>query len=82
MGNTSLAATQFWPLFVINEQQDKTIVQVWDGESLKLTFRRSVSEKLMEMLFDLLSIVEEVHLGEEANKIFWSFSSNGHFSVQ
>lgn len=66
LGNTSLAIP-FWPLYVINEQQGKTVAQVWDGENQKLSFRRSVSKKLMEMWFDLLSIVEEVHLVEEAD---------------
>jgi hypothetical protein len=40
----SSLATQFWPLYVINEQQGRTIDQVWDGDTLKLSFRRSVSE--------------------------------------
>ena len=47
-GNSSLAI-QFWPLYVINDQQGKTINQVWDGQVLRLTFRRSVSENLMNM---------------------------------
>jgi len=29
LGNTSLAI--FWPLYVINEQQGKTICEIWDG---------------------------------------------------
>ena len=40
--NSSLAI-QFWPLYVICDQQDKTIHQVWDGEVLMLSFRRTVS---------------------------------------
>jgi hypothetical protein len=81
LGNSSLAI-QFWPLYVINEQQGKTIDQVWDGETLKLSFRRSVSERLMELWFELLGIVEEVNLVEEEDQIIWSFCSNGKFSVQ
>jgi hypothetical protein len=66
---------------VINEQQGRTIDQVWDGDTLKLSFRRSVLERLMEMWFELLGIVE-VNLIEEEDQIIWSFSSNGQFSVQ
>ena len=44
-GNTSLAII-YWPLYVINEQQGKSIQEVWDGEELKLSFRRNVSESL------------------------------------
>jgi len=36
----------------------------------------------MEMWLELLGVVEEVNLVEEEDQIIWSFSSNGHFSVQ
>jgi len=80
-GNSSLA-TQFWPLYIINEQHGKTIAEVWDGETLKLSFRRAVSENLMQMWFELLEIVEEVVLLEDEDQIIWSYSSNGKYSVQ
>lgn len=60
LGNSSLAI-QFWPLYVICEQQGKTISQVWDGEVLRLSFRRSVSDSLMSLWYELLSIIEDVH---------------------
>jgi len=37
LGNTSLAIL-YWPLYVINEQQGKTVSDVWDGVNLRLTF--------------------------------------------
>lgn len=49
---------------------------------LKLSFKRSVSESLMNMWFDLLSIAESVNLNSEEDQIIWSFSSNGRYSVQ
>jgi hypothetical protein len=80
-GNSSLAI-QFWPLYVVNEQHGKTISQVWDGQVLRLTFKRSVSERLMDMWYDLLGIVETLNLQDENDQIVWSFNSNGKFSVQ
>lgn len=47
-----------------------------------LSFRRSVSENLMELWYELVGIVEEIHLNDEFDQITWSFSSNGKFSVQ
>jgi len=67
-GNSSLA-TQFWPLYIINEQHGKTIAEVWDGETLKLSFRRTVSERIMQMWFELLEIVEDVVLLEDEDQI-------------
>ena len=80
IGNSSLAI-QFWPLYVINNQQGKTIKQVWDGQVLRLTFRRTVSENLMNMWYELLSIAENLNLQEDNDQIIWSFSSNGKYSV-
>jgi len=36
----------------------------------------------MNMWFDLLGIMEEVRLSNEADQIIWSFSSTGKFLVQ
>ena len=67
---------------MICEQQGKTIHQVWNGEDLMLSFRRSISDQLMNLWYDLVSIVEDVQLNGEDDQIIWSFSSNGKFSVQ
>jgi len=56
--------------------------EVWDGDTLKLSFRRSVYERLMELWYDLLSIGENVNLVEEEDQIIWSYNSNGRYFVQ
>jgi len=71
-GNSSLAI-QFWPLYVICEQQGKTIRQVWDGVNLMLSFTRTVSKNIMNLWLDLLSIVESVTLNDDSDQIIWSF---------
>ena len=42
---------------------------MWDGETLKLSFRRTVSERIMQMWFELLEIVEDVVLLEDEDQI-------------
>jgi hypothetical protein len=79
--NTSLAIL-YWPLYVINEQQGKSISDIWNGEELQLSFRRNVSERLMRMWEELNSIGESINLTEEEDSIMWSFSSSGQYSVQ
>lgn len=61
LGNISLA-TVYWPLYIINEQQGKTLRDVWDGETLMLTFRRSVSTSTMNLWRELCSLMELVSL--------------------
>jgi hypothetical protein len=69
-------------LYVICNQQGKTINQVWDGETLMLSFTKTVSENLINLWFDLVGIMEEVSLTDEPDHIIWSFSFTGKYSVQ
>ena len=80
----SSRAIQFWPLYIINKQQGKTLAEVWDGETLKLTFSFSitVSERLMQLWFELPEIIGDVVPVEDEDQIIWSYSSNGKYSVQ
>jgi hypothetical protein len=70
LGNTSLAIT-YWPLYVINEQQGKTVQEIWDGENFMLTFRRSVSSNLMNLWWELVGLVDDTSLSEEDDQILW-----------
>jgi len=81
LGNTSLAIL-FWALYVINEQHGKSVREVWDGEELQLSFRRNVSERLMNMWEELRSAMENIELKEEEDHILWSYNSSGKYSVQ
>ena len=80
-GNSSLAI-QFWPLYVLINEQGKTIAEAWDGETLKFSFRRTVSPLLMEMWNDILSIAEDISFSNEPDSVVWKFTSNGVYSVQ
>jgi hypothetical protein len=81
LGNTSLAIT-YWPLYVINEQQGKTVQEVWDGDNLMLTFKRSVSNNLMNMWWELVGLIESTVLSEEDDQLLWCYISSGKYSVQ
>lgn len=45
-GNAPLA-TQFWDLYFLVQEKNKTITELWDGDDLKCTFRRTFSDELM-----------------------------------
>jgi hypothetical protein len=44
---TSSLAIQFWDLYVILNEKNRTVFDLWDGVNLKCTFRRTVSDSLM-----------------------------------
>lgn len=80
-GNSSLAA-QFWPLYIINNEQETSISDIWDGVESKLSFRRNISENNMLLWWDLISIINTVNLVDENDQINWYFCSKGMYSVQ
>jgi hypothetical protein len=47
IGNCSLSIL-FWDLYIIVNEQQSTLAQVWDGTNLKMTFRRTVNQVLFD----------------------------------
>lgn len=80
-GNCSLAI-QFWELYVLAEQTNKSIADLWDGENLRISFRRRVPPRLMNMWLDLVSIAESVSYSDDCDAIIWAFDGSSKFSVQ
>jgi hypothetical protein len=56
-GSCSLAI-QFWDLYVFANEKSISVANAWDGLHLKLTFRRSVDQQLMNRWYDLVSVAE------------------------
>jgi hypothetical protein len=80
-GHCSLAI-QFWELYVKAEQTNKSVAGLWDGESLKISFRRGVSPRLMQMWLDLVPIAESISYIDDCDAIVWAFDGSSRFSVQ
>jgi hypothetical protein len=47
---TSSLAIQFWDLYEIVNEKGDTIANLWDGENLMCTFRRTVNQRFVEWL--------------------------------
>jgi hypothetical protein len=79
---SSILAIQFWELYVIVNKKSATIRELWDGESLKCTFRRTVGEKLMNMWDEVVQLATTICFSNEEDNLIWQFSSNGIYSSQ
>jgi hypothetical protein len=56
---------QFWGLYCLCNEKTKTVAEVvCDGE-IKLSFRRTFSEDMMQTWCELVAIVEQVNLRDE-----------------
>jgi hypothetical protein len=81
LGSSSLAI-QFWPLYRIVNEKDRTIADLWDGTNLKCTFRRNVSNDLYQSWLDIKELVATIHLSDGDDEFIWSFNSSGIYSSQ
>lgn len=67
---TSPLAAPFWDLYVIVNDKGKTVSEIWDGQQINCTFRRSFSDDLMLRWYELEDIVHHINLSDEQNRSF------------
>jgi hypothetical protein len=80
-GNCSLA-TQLWGLYIIANQKNLCIADLWDGAELKISFRRGVNDTLMQEWVNSAAIAESITYTDYCDAIIWSFDAGSKFSVQ
>jgi hypothetical protein len=78
----SAPLVQFWDLYKIFNEKTKTILEVWIDGKLRLTFRRTFSEDMLETWDELMMVVENVVLSEETDALVWCYDSAGVYSSQ
>jgi hypothetical protein len=69
-GTCSLAI-QFWKIYVIVNEQGRTVDEAWDGVNLKFTFRRTVNRELMELWEEVKQIASSIQKKDEEDTIIW-----------
>jgi hypothetical protein len=72
-------AVQFFDLFVICNEQNKTISQVWDGSTLMLSFRRNFPP-LMQLWQELEGVVSSITFSNDCDSLIWKYESIGIYS--
>ena len=72
---------QFWDLYCINNQIGVTLEKIWDGQEVKLTFKRNFDSKMLERWYEL-EIVSSVVYDQECDALVWAYESNGTYSAQ
>lgn len=55
VGSASLAAN-FWDLYVISNEHNLTITEIWGGSQLKISFRRYLGQNLSNKWFGLTHV--------------------------
>lgn len=81
MGSTSLAI-QFWKLYRIVNEKNAVVADIWDGEILKCTFRRTVDDELENIWEEVVQLPSTITFTDEEGSLIWKFNSRGTYSVQ
>jgi hypothetical protein len=63
-GSSSMAI-QFWEVYSIINEQDKTVREAWDGYNLMFTFRRTIDSRIMNHWFEVVHIASRLQFVDE-----------------
>jgi hypothetical protein len=63
-------------------EKNKTVAELWDGQNLKCTSRRNVSEGLYQIWLQVVELVSMVSLNKEEDEMVSLFSTYGIYSSQ
>lgn len=78
---TSPLSVQVWGLYFICSEQCETVKQIWDGETIKLSFRRSFSPRMMELWYELEVIVSSVSFNNDTDSLVWQYTASGSYTT-
>ncbi|KAJ1272904.1 hypothetical protein BS78_06G238600 [Paspalum vaginatum] len=77
-----ILAIQFWELYILINEKSGTTAELWDGENLKCTFRRTFTSELYNVWMEVVQLARTIVLSEEDDTLIWQFSSSGIYSSQ
>jgi hypothetical protein len=80
-GSWSLAI-QYWEVYFLANEQNKTIADLWDGVSLKVTFRRYFDHSLMMQWLEIRQIAQTITLNNLPDALIWMWEANGVYNVK
>jgi hypothetical protein len=80
-GTCSLAI-QYWNVYILANEQNISVDDVWDGVQLKIFFRRCFSHELMLKWYEIAQIAKTIQFTQEPDALIWKFTSSGYYNVK
>lgn len=81
LGNSSLAI-QYWDVYVLVNEKNKTVQELWDGVDLRCTFRRIVDDNLLRKWEEVVQLASTIVFTQDQDELIWTFNSKGIYSSQ
>jgi hypothetical protein len=77
--NSSLAI-QFWEVYCIVNEHNKSIPELWDEVYLKCSFKRCVDRRVYQMWEEVVSIASTIEFSADDDALVWQLQSSGLYS--
>ncbi|KAL6639026.1 hypothetical protein ACP70R_022756 [Stipagrostis hirtigluma subsp. patula] len=77
LGSSSLAI-QFFEIYSLVNEKNKTIEQLWDGSVLKCSFRRCFDSRQVELWEEVVQLASTIVFTGEEDSLIWQFTSSEH----
>lgn len=77
---SSPLAMQYWDLYCICRDQCQTIQQIWDDQTLKLSFRRNFDDNTMNAWPELTEIAKGISFTDSTDSLLWQYENSGQYS--
>jgi hypothetical protein len=68
-----IVAIQYWEIYCIINEHNKTISELWDGVDLKCTFRRCVDLRLLNLWGEVVNLAADMNFTDEEDALIWQF---------
>jgi hypothetical protein len=69
-------------LYSIYNEKTKSIADIWVNGELRLSFRRTFIDKMMQIWDELLDVVDKLVFNEEPDTLIWCYNNSGVHSSQ
>jgi hypothetical protein len=81
LGSSSLAI-QYWEIYYLVNEQNKSVEELWDGQNLKCTFPRCVDIRLYNLWEEVVSLASSINFSGADDEMVWQHNSSGMYSSQ
>jgi hypothetical protein len=71
---------QFWDIYFVSNQQTQNVRDLWDGQQIRGTIRRTFTDEMMVQWQELLVIPSTINFSEDEDQPICQYETNGIYS--
>lgn len=77
-----VALVSLFNSYVLVNEKNKTVHDLWDGQNLRCTYRRILGNTLFRQWEEVIRLASTITFTDNPDEMVWRFTSNGTYSSQ